>query len=152
LQAGDGTLEYKTSNSKVVKVDATGKITITGTGRAVITVTCAPTKNYNEGSITTTITVKPKKPSVSLISKGNKMTVKWKKVSKVTGYKIQYANNKKFTKNCKNKTIQKNTFTIGGLKAKNTYYVRVCAYKTITVNGKKTTITGPWSKVKKITG
>jgi hypothetical protein len=152
LSAGNGVLEYTSSDTKVAKIDNLGTVTVTGPGRTVVTTKCAATRNYKEGQVSTVIMVKPKQQTVSLKVKGNKLTIKWKKDSKVTGYQVQYANDKKFKK--KAKTIQvkknsKNTRTISKLKRKKTYYVRVRSYKTITVNGKKKTLTGAWSAVKK---
>lgn len=84
---------------------------------------------------------------ITKIKKGFKLY--WKKQSKVTGYQIQYANNKSFSKGKKTITIKgKNTTskTVKGLKSKKTYYVRLRAY--YTKNGKKNY--GKWSSIKKI--
>ena len=86
---------------------------------------------------TTTIT------SVKAQSKA--FTVKWKKKSGITGYRIQYSTNSKFKKG--NKSIKiKNAKTISKkitkLKVAKKYYVRIRTYK-----GKKYS---KWSKVKSI--
>ncbi len=86
---------------------------------------------------TTTIT------SVKAQSKA--FTVKWKKKSGITGYRIQYSTNSKFKKG--NKSIKiKNAKTVSKkitkLKAAKKYYVRIRTYK-----GKKYS---KWSKVKSI--
>lgn len=73
--------------------------------------------------------------------------------AETTGYQIQYARNKKFTKNVKYRTIagKKNVKkTIQKLKSKKTYYVRVRTYKQVSYNGKKIKICSEWSKIKKI--
>ena len=84
--------------------------------------------------------------------KKNQITVKWKKDTKATGYQIQYSTSKKFTKKgTKIKTVAKNKTASGmvkKLKSGKTYYVRVRAYKTVKVNGKKSELCGSWSKVK----
>lgn len=82
--------------------------------------------------------------------KGKKLSVKWKKVSDVTGYSIQYSTSKKFVKS-KTKTVEikkaKTTSkTIKKLKKGKKYYVRICAYKT--VNGTKHY--GTYSKAKNV--
>ena len=41
--------------------------------------------------------------------KGEKMTVKWKKVSGVTGYEVQNTTDKKFKKSVKTVKVKKNT-------------------------------------------
>ena len=97
-----------------------------------------------------TETVKPKKTSIKKLSKGKKkFTVTWAKVSGVKGYQIQYSSDKKFKKNNKSVTVNKQKTTkatVKKLKSKKKYYVRVRTYKT--VNGKK--IYSSWSKVKSV--
>ncbi len=78
-----------------------------------------------------------------------KMTVKWTKRSSVTGYQIQYATNKDFTKNKKSvkaSGAKKSSKTISKLKKGKTYYVRVRTYKK--VSGK--TYYSAWSSAKKV--
>ncbi|MCD7887564.1 MAG: fibronectin type III domain-containing protein, partial [Clostridiales bacterium] len=74
-------------------------------------------------------------PSISSLKnvKTKKMTVKWSKNSKATGYQIQYSTSSSFS-NYKTvtvtsyKTVSK---TISKLTKKKKYYVRVRAYKTV---------------------
>lgn len=76
-------------------------------------------------------------------------TVKWKKVSGITGYQIQYALNSKFTKGKKTVSIKKAgtaSKKIKKLKGKKKYYVRVRTYKTY--KGKK--YYSKWSKKKAV--
>lgn len=82
-------------------------------------------------------------------AKSKKMTVKWKKNAKATGYVIEYSTNKNFTKNVVQKNITKKTTvskTISGLKKGTKYYVRIRAYKT--VSGTK--YYSAWSAVKNL--
>ena len=73
--------------------------------------------------------------------------VTWKKVKDADGYQIQYAQNKKFTKNKKAKKTAKTSFTIKKLKKGKKYFFRVRAY----VKGKGgKLIYGKWSKVKTV--
>lgn len=101
---------------------------------------------------TTTATQKVQKPGkitgLTVSVKKKKMTVSWKKKAGISGYQLQYAQNKKFTKKKKTKNIKNylRKKTVTGLKRKQTYYVRVRAYKK--VSGKN--YYGKWSKVKKI--
>ena len=108
-------------------------------------------KDNYEGTKTLYFTIKPKKASLSSVKSTakKKMTVKWSKQSKVTGYQITYATNSKFTKGKKNVTVKgasSKSKTIKSLKSKKTYYVKVRAYKTI--DGKK--VYGSYSKTKKV--
>ena len=88
----------------------------------------------------------PKKVTISLAKsiKRKKISLSWKAVKKVKGYKIQVAANKKFKKS-KNIMTNKTKYIVKKLKKK-TYYVRICAYY---MDGKKR-VFGEWSKVKKI--
>ena len=49
LKAGNGKSTYKTSDKKVAEAK-NGKVTIKGTGSAIITVQAAATANYNRAS------------------------------------------------------------------------------------------------------
>jgi hypothetical protein len=82
--------------------------------------------------------------------KGKKKALKitWKKQKGVSGYRIEIATNRKFTKNLKSVTIKKasrTSKTIKKLKSKQTWYVRIYACKK-TAGGQ---LVGKWSKVQK---
>ncbi|MBE5861091.1 MAG: hypothetical protein E7301_13360 [Butyrivibrio sp.] len=89
----------------------------------------------------------PKKLSAKAAKKS--ATISWKKQTKnTTGYEIQYATDKKFTKDVKTVSVKKSATskTIKKLKPKKTYYIRIrTKYKK---NGK--TIYSKWSSVKKV--
>ena len=72
--------------------------------------------------------------------------VSWKKNSKVSGYQLQYAENKLFKKKRKTKSCsaKKHTIIIKGLKKGKKYYIRIRAYK----NTKKKKVYGKWSAKK----
>lgn len=78
--------------------------------------------------------------------KKTKLKVTWKKVSNASGYQIQYALNRKFSKKAKKKFIGKTKYTFKKLLRNKIYYVRVRAY---VLNGKKK-LYGKWSKVRKV--
>lgn len=146
---GNGKLTYTTSNKAVATVDAAGKVTVKGPGVAKITVKAAATTDYKAASKTVTVTVAPKKQSISLVNKIKKqLTIKWKKNTKASGYQVVYSTNKKFTGK---KTVRKakttTSYKIKGLKKGKKYYVKVRSYKT--VNGKR--IYGAYSTAKKAT-
>ena len=88
---------------------------------------------------------------VKITSIKNKKTrsvvVVWRKIKNVSGYEIQYALNKKLSKNKKSKLTDKNKLTLKKLKKSKTYYVKIRAYN---VNSKGTKTFGKWSAVKKI--
>ena len=87
----------------------------------------------------------PKGTSLKKVTRGKKqLTLTWKQQgmkmsrSRITGYQIQLATNKGFTKNQKLVTVsgwKKVSKTVRGLKAKKKYFVRVRTY--MTVDGEK---------------
>ena len=118
------------------------------TGKYTYTVTF---QNEYSGTVTLTLKIAPKAPvakAPAAIKKG--VTAKWNKVAgSVTGYEIQLATNKAFTKNKKTVTVKGMNLTskkVTGLKGKTKYWVKVRAYKT--VSGEK--IYSSWSAVKTI--
>ncbi len=118
-----------------------GKATVTVTGKG----------NYTDSASGSFIII-PKKAAIKSFKSTKKKTVKvtWKKSGGgVDGYKVQTALDNGFKKSLKTYTVKgadKTSKTIKKLKSKKTYYVRVCAYKTVG----KTTYKGEWSNVKKI--
>lgn len=129
----DYTLSYK-NNKK------TGKATITIKGMG----------SYS-GTKTVYFYIVPKKSVIKSVKAlgDRKVKITWKKYSTASGYQVQIATNKKFTKGKKSFTIKKNTITsktIKKLTKGKKYYVRVRAYKT--VNGKK--YYGNFSKIKTV--
>lgn len=136
LEKGDGKLSYKTSNSKVVTVSSSGKVTIKGVGKATVTITAAETKAYKKATKAISITVNPKGTSLSSLQSTYKgyATVKWQKNTSVTGYQIQYSRNSNFssskitTRGDKNVTAK----TITGLTRGAKYYMRIRTYKKTT--------------------
>lgn len=55
--SGDGTLTYSSNNKNVVTVDKNGKVRITGSGNAIITITAAKTDKYQSAAKNVTIIV-----------------------------------------------------------------------------------------------
>ena len=62
---GDSVLEYSSDNENAASVDAAGKVTVKGTGQAVITVTAPMTDSYEEAVKTVTVNVKKGKRDLS---------------------------------------------------------------------------------------
>lgn len=150
---GNGKLSYSSSDKKVATVSKNGKVTLKGTGIATITIKAASTKNYKPTSLKVKVTVKPAKVAVASLKtiKGKKLSIKWKKAPNATGYEIQYSTDKKFKKGVKQKKITKGkatSCTLTKIKDNKNYYVRIRAYKTVKVKGKKQTLKGAWGTVR----
>ncbi|MBQ4529574.1 MAG: fibronectin type III domain-containing protein [Lachnospiraceae bacterium] len=147
------TVEKKASTPTLT---ATPVPTLTATPVPTKVATPVPTKvatpTPTKKATTTPKVTTPKKSTISKVTnvKGKKLKVVWKKDKTVTGYQIQIATNKKFTKGKKTYTIKKastTSKTITGLKKKKTYYVKVRAYK---ASGSKK-VYGKYSAIKKVT-
>ncbi|MDE6231793.1 MAG: fibronectin type III domain-containing protein [Lachnospiraceae bacterium] len=149
-----GTLKYTSSDKSVAAVDKNGKVTIKGTGICTITVTASATDIYKAASSKITITVKPKKNTVTKIkvSGGRMLSVTWKKDTKGTGYELQYSIAKSFTgKNTVTVNISKNkttSYNIRKLTKGKKYYVRIRTYRNVKSQGKTKKLYGDWSAVK----
>ena len=138
----NGSLTYKSSNRKIAAVGKTnGKVTIKNTGITYIT---AKTKT---DSVKITIKVRPAKPKVKSLSTGKnrKLTVKWAKDKRATGYQVQISTSKNFKKNVKKQNTAKTAYTFKKLKAGSKYYVRLRSFK----KSGKTTLYSAWSSPKR---
>ncbi|MCR5736631.1 MAG: transglutaminase-like domain-containing protein [Eubacterium sp.] len=95
---------------------------------------------------TVTNPLKNKKVKLGSVKSKKKktLTIQWKKLNKVKGYQVIYAQNKKFTKGKKSVNLKKNSVTLKKLKSKKTYYVKVRGF--VKKDGK--TFYSKWSKVK----
>ena len=85
---------------------------------------------------------------LSLKKKKSVLTIKWKRVTNVSGYEVLCATKKNFKAGLKKQTIsaaEKNSAKVKKIKAKKTYYVKVRAFKKLS-NGN--VIYGKWSAVK----
>lgn len=138
-----GGMDYNVSYSKGMK--NVGKYTVKVTFK----------ENYS-GSKSMTYSINPKGTSVSKVTAAKKgFKVTWKKQkTQTTGYQVQYSTDKNFKKNNKAVTISKNSTTsksVGKLKAKKKYYVRVRTYKTVKFGGKSVKLYSGWSKAKSVT-
>lgn len=148
---GGGELTYSVENKKIAKVDKNGKVTIKGCGVTKVVIKAAENEDYNAATKTITLTVVPKKATLTSVksTKTKTITVKWKKDTKASGYIIEYSTDKKFKKNVGKVTVSKNKTTskkISKLKAGKKYYVRVCAY-TVSKGNK---IKGAYTKAKMV--
>lgn len=108
-------------------------------------------KKYYSGWKTLATPTKPATVSIKTPStnKKHQIIAKWKKVSKGTGYQVQYSKKKNFSFVIATKTvsgISKTSYTGKNFTKGKKYYVRVRAYKT--VDGTK--YYGSWSKAKSI--
>ncbi|NLF47841.1 MAG: hypothetical protein GX578_05900 [Clostridiales bacterium] len=145
---GNGKLTYSSNNESVARISSAGKVTVTGTGLAVITIKASATSTYSAAAKTVAVKVVPKKAYLTKIKKYKKaLKIYWKKDIHSTGYQIVLAKNKKFTKGKKIVTVKNNSITskkTTKLSANKKYYVKIRSYKVI--EGKKEY--GQWSSIK----
>lgn len=142
---------YASSDESVVKVSASGEVTVVDSGKAVITIATVGTKAYDPAVKTVTVTVKPLKPVFKLSTPAKKqIKVLIDKEPGATKYIVEYGRNGKYYK----KTIKHldNEFARTSTTLKNrisgkTYYIRVKAVK---VMDDGTEVSGNWTARKKI--
>ena len=152
--------QYSSSDTGVASVNEEG--VVTGIKEGTATITAKSTSGYS-ASMTVTVVKQAAasgetkstekvskymtKTSVKKIKAGKKsLTIYWTKKKSVKGYEVQIAQNKKFTKKKKTKTLssKKSKVKFSKLKKNKKYYVRIRTY--IKVSGKK--VYSTWSGVK----
>lgn len=152
--------QYSSSDTAVASVNEEG--VVTGIKEGTATITAKSTSGYS-ASMTVTVVKQAAasgknkstekvskymtKTSVKKIKAGKKsLTIYWTKKKSVKGYEVQIAQNKKFTKKKKTKTLssKKSKVKFSKLKKNKKYYVRIRTY--IKVSGKK--VYSTWSGVK----
>ena len=154
--AAKGRTTCSVTNKKIAVLTASGKLVPKNTGVTTLKVKADASGKYKARTITYRLIVLPKKETVTYAKslKAGQLTLKWKKDTRATGYQIQYSTSSKFTKKTtKTITIKKNktsSRTIKKLSGGKKYYVRVRAYKTMKINGKKTNRYGAWSRRKAV--
>ena len=121
--------------------------TTTAPTKTAPTKTAIPSKNHNQNR--TASQTKPSKVKNVKVSNltGQKLQITWMLQSDVNGYQIQYAQNKKFTKNKKTSSARRYRpyKIISGLSKNKTYYIRIRSYRRQDF-GK---LYGKWSKTVK---
>ena len=147
-----GSISYKSDNKKVT-VSKKGKVSIAKNfvGKATITVSAKASGKVPAETKTITIIVNPAGVKLSALtsSKKKELTISWKKSTKVTGYEVQVSSDKAFTNVIKTVKVTKastSKTTVKKLKSKNTYFVRIRTYQT--VSGEK--YYSDWSKAKSL--
>lgn len=154
---GDGKLIYTSLNERVVTVNDQGKVTIRGTGAAIIRVKAKETVDNQEASVKILVWVKPAKQKMASLKAldGKRLKVSWKKDERAAGYEIQYSTDRKFNKkkNIKTKVVKSKltkSLTIRNLKAGKRYYVRVRAFKQAKIDDTSRKLYGAWSNSKNV--
>lgn len=113
-------------------------------------------KGSYSGSKDLSFTILPKQTSISKLTATKKgFKAVWKKQkSQVTGYEICYSTNKSFkkktTKTVTIKSYKTVSRTIGKLKAKTKYFVKIRTYKNVKAGRKTVKLYSKWSAVKNI--
>ena len=142
LKAGtDYTVKWSNSKSKNV-----GSYTVTIKGKGKYTGTTKTTYKINPKG---TSLKKPRRAKKAIIVIWKRQTAKMSK-SHITGYQIQLATDKKFTKNRKTVTVKrykKVSKKVRKLRGGRKYYIRIRTYKTV----KGVKYYSPWSKTKSAT-
>ena len=155
--AAKGRTTCSVTNKKIAVLTSSGKLVPKNTGVTTLKVKADASGKYKGRTITYRLIVLPKKETVTYAKslKAGQITLKWKKDTRATGYQIQYSTSSKFAKKATKTILMKNSRitkkTIQKLSGGKKYYVRVRAYKTMKINGKKTNKYGAWSRRKAVT-
>ncbi len=139
--ASKSKMVFTSSKPAVAAVDRnSGKVTVKNTGIAIITIKAGNTVKK------VAVKVSPRKPSVksAKTAKGRKLTVKWAKDKRASGYQVQISTDKKFKKNLKSKSLPQISCTFTKLKTGKKYYARIRSYK----KSGKEKLYSAWSKAK----
>ena len=146
---GNGKLTYTSSAKSVATVSASGIIIPKKYGTTKITIKAAETSTYKAVTKTVTVTVVPKKMTLTTAKSPAKKTLflKWKKDKDATKYEVQLCMKKDFKEKTLSRRYGKKVVkqTIKNMRSK-TWYVRIRVWKK--VGGK--IYYGIWSKVKKV--
>lgn len=144
---------WRSTNSKIAKVDQIGKVTALKSGETTIYAT-TDNLSYWTGcyvqvkkASTNSRNISVSKTVIKKVSalKNKKALIKYKKVKGASNYQVQYSMKKNFA-GAKTKTAKGNSLKVSGLKVKKKYYFRVRVCKK--VNGK--TYYSGWSNVKSV--
>ena len=149
-----GYLVYR-GNTKIATIKSGSTVTYTdtktNTNGTKYTFKIIPTASTGNGAAKSLTTYRVARPAISSVNNtaAGKITVKWGKNAKGTGYQIHYCTDKTF--NTGNKSANINSAStvskvIGSLTKGKTYYVRIRTYKTV---GSTKYFSG-WSTVKSI--
>ena len=147
-------MSYISGNKKVVTVSSTGKVTIKGCGKTIITIIAEESSAYKSAETEVTVNITPKKVKIQKFSALGNCTLKvaWSSESGVSGYEIGYdavkENIGKYEKRttCVGKKQLSKTFKLNSKSKNKTCYVSVRAY----VKSGSTMIYGPWATAKKV--
>lgn len=149
LSSGNGKISYKSSNSKVLSVNASGMVKAKKYGKASITIKAAATGIYPSASKKVSLTVIPKKVRITKVNcekmdgKIAGIYMQWSTDPSVSGYQYSIAYNKQFTDGMVSRW-NKNNLTLRSIDTgKSRIYMRVRAYKMV---GNKPYY-GKWSHV-----
>ena len=145
------------SSGKALERNRDYTVTYSGNQKdvGIYSVTVAFTGNYT-GTATKQFTIYPKSTKITKIKPKRKgFIVNWKKQSaQISGYELAYSTSSNFRdRKAKLATISKSKTrkTVGGLKKRKRYYVRIRTYKNVSLNGTTTKLYSSWSPSKKIT-
>lgn len=138
----NGTIDKENPKRVTFEIDGTKGGTVFATSKSGVTIKTVKDTIKKSNTVKAPKITKLKANKVKKSAKKATITLKFKKVSGVKKYQVQYSTKKNF-KGAKTKTIKKNTYTIKKLKKGKKYYVRVRATKK---NYLGATVYSKWSK------
>ncbi len=142
---GTGKLTYKSSNTKILSVNAKGKVTVKGYGPAYIQIKAAGGNGYKAAVRKIKLIAVPKQGKITKAEwQKSGVRIQWKPEKTADGYEYAIAYNKKFSSQSRKKTKKTGLIMTKYKTGTKKMYVKVRTYKKA---GKKTYY-GSWSKVR----
>lgn len=141
-------ITYRSSNSKILKIDAKGNVQAKSIGTCTVTAYIPESDNYkrsNEVEIKIRIIPPKLKLKTAKAKSGGKIYLKWGKAAQTDGYCIAYSSKKNMlgAKTIKIKRSKTTSITLKNLKRNKKYYINIQTYKRVKTKKNTKDILGP---------
>lgn len=142
---GAGKLTYKSSDSSILSIDASGTVAVKGYGPAYIKIKASGGNGYKSAVRKFKLTAVPKRGKVTkAVQENGAVRFRWKPEKTAGGYEYAFAYNKKFSGQIRKKTSKTGLILTKYKTGTKKMYFKVRTYKKV----EKKTYYGSWSKVR----
>lgn len=142
---GAGKLTYESSNTKILSVNAKGRVTVKGYGPVSVKIKASGGNGYKAAVRKIKLTAVPRRGKVTkAVQENGAVRFQWRPEKTAGGYEYAFAYNKKFSGQIRKKTSKTGVILTKYKTGTKKMYFKVRTYKKV---GKKTCY-GSWSKVR----
>ena len=142
---GTGKLTYKSSNTKIISVNAKGRVTVKGYGPVSVKIKASGGNGYKAAVRKIKLTAVPGRGKVTkAVQENGAVRFQWRQEKTAGGYEYAFAYNKKFSGQIRKRTSKTGLILTKYKTGTKKMYFKVRTYKKV---GKKTYY-GSWSKVR----